>query len=219
LEKEGCQMKDSLLRFKRNQKYMVFDFETCNLNLCSKENKPWQLGFILCRGNKVEKKYNYLIRWDDLNISADAAKITGFNRAKYEAQAVDPLEVLNFMEQYLYNPEYIKLGHNLLGFDIYIHSIFRKCLNKSPDFSYLDNLIDTLCLAKAIHEDIRPPEGKTLPWQFKLNSLILKGKKSSINALCKYYDITVDEKKLHDAVYDVEMNFKIFQKQIHDIEI
>jgi DNA polymerase III epsilon subunit-like protein len=212
-------MKDSLLRFKRNQKYMIFDFETCNLNLCSQENKPWQLGFVLCRGNKIEEKYNYLIRWDNLNISGDAAKITGFNRAKYQSQAVDALEVLNFMERYLYDPEYIKVGHNLLGFDIYIHSIFRKCLNKSPDFSYLNNLIDTLCLAKAIHEDIRAPKEKILSWQFKLNSLILKGKKSSINALCKYYDIKVDETKLHDAVYDVEMNFKIFQKQIHEIEI
>ena len=90
---------------------------------------------------------------------------------------------------------------------------------RGPGGHYLDNLIDTLCIAKAIHQDMRPPKEKLLPWQFKLNSLILKGKKSSINALCKYYDLEVDERKLHDAIYDVKMNFEIFQKQIWDIEI
>lgn len=212
-------MKDSLLRFKKNQKYMVFDFETCNLNLCSLDNKPWQLGFIICHGNKVVEEHDYLIKWDDLNISPEAAKITGFNKKKYEKNSVDPSKVLSLMEKYLYDKNIIKLGHNLLGFDVYIHSIFRKALGKNPDYSYLDNLIDTLCVAKAIHQDIRPPKEKLLSWQFKLNSLILRGKKSSINALCKYYDLEVDEKKLHDAIYDVKMNFSIFQKQIWDIEI
>ena len=37
--------------------------------------------------------------------------------------------------------------------------------------------------------------------------------------LLKHYNIPHDPKRLHDALYDIEMNFQIFQKQIYDIEI
>jgi len=198
---------------------MVFDFETCNLNLCDKNNKPWQLGFILCEGAKTLKEFNFLIKWDKLNISADAAKITGFNRKKYEQESIEPEKVLDFMEQYLYDPNYIKVGHNLLGFDVYIHSIFRKALGKKPDYSYLKNLVDTLCIAKAIKKDIKPSKEKLLSWQFKLTSFKEKGMKASITALCKSYGIDFDQSKLHDAIYDVKMNYEIFRRQIWELEL
>jgi len=212
-------MKEQLLRFNNKQKYMVFDFETCSLNLCRKNNKPWQLGFILCEGDKVKKEYDFLIKWDNLEVSADAAKITGFNRKKYDKEAVEPEKVLEFMERYLYDPAYIKLGHNLLGFDVYIHSIFRRALGKKPDYSYLNNLIDTLCIAKAIHKDIKPPKDKLLSWQYKLTSFRQRGMKASITALCKSYDLKFDQRKLHDAIYDVKMNYQIFRRQIWEVEI
>lgn len=212
-------MKEELLRFKNKQKYMVFDFETCNLNLCNKNNKPWQLGFILCEGEKVIKEFDFLIKWDDLHVSADAAKITGFNRKKYEQESIEPEKVLDFMEQYLYDPNYIKVGHNLLGFDVYIHSIFRKALGKKPDYSYLKNLVDTLCIAKAIKKDIKPSKEKFLSWQFKLTSFREKGMKASITALCKSYGIDFDQSKLHDAIYDVKMNYEIFRRQIWELEL
>ena len=206
-------MKEELLRFKNKQKYMVFDFETCSLNLCNKNNKPWQVGFILCEGDKIIEEHDYLIKWDKLDVSADAAKITGFNRGKYDREAVDAEKVLGLLEKYLYNPEYIKLGHNLLGFDVYIHSIFRRLLNKKPDYSYLTELIDTLCVAKAIHKEIKPPKENLLSWQYKLTSFRERGMKASITALCKAYDLNFDASKLHDAIYDVKMNFEIFRRQ------
>ena len=212
-------MKEELLRFKPNQKYMVFDFETCNLNLASLDNKPWQLGFILCKGDEIEKEFDFLIKWDDLNISADAARITGFNRRKYEKEAVEPEKVLDFLEKYLYDPSYIKLGHNLLGFDVYIHSIFRKLLNKKPDYSYLSDLIDTLCVAKAIYKEMNSPKEILLSWQYKLTSFRERGMKASITALCKSYDLKFDPKKLHDAIYDVKMNYKIFRRQLWEVEL
>ena len=198
---------------------MVFDFETCNLNLASLKNKPWQLGFILCKGDKVEKEFDFLIKWDELDISPDAARITGFNKTKYKKEGVEPKKVLDLMEQYLYDPEYIKLGHNLLGFDVYIHSIFRKLLNKKPDYSYLSNLIDTLCVAKAIHKDIKPPKENLLSWQYKLTSFRERGMKASITALCKAYDLKFNASKLHDAIYDVKMNYEIFRRQIWEVEL
>ena len=131
-------MNENLLRFNKDQKYIVFDFETCNLNLASLDNKPWQLAFIVAQGNKILEKHDYYIAWDDLKISAEAAKITGFSRSKYDKQKKDPKEVLSHFEKYLYDEDYINLGHNIFGFDIYIHNIFRKNLGIPSDYSYIN---------------------------------------------------------------------------------
>ena len=45
-------MNNHLLRFKKNKKYIVFDYETCGLNLASLDNKPWQLAFLICVGQQ-----------------------------------------------------------------------------------------------------------------------------------------------------------------------
>ena len=54
-------MNEDLLRFKKNQKYIFFDFETCSLNLGSLSNKPWQLGFIVIENDKIVEKCDYWI--------------------------------------------------------------------------------------------------------------------------------------------------------------
>ena len=69
---------DSLLRFQRNQKYIFFDFETCNLNLGSIDNKPWQLGFIVVDSGKIVEKHDFWLYWEDLKMSSTAAKMTGW---------------------------------------------------------------------------------------------------------------------------------------------
>ena len=48
-------MNESLLRFKRNQKYIIFDTETEGLNLI--KSKPWQAAWIVVEGDRVIKKY------------------------------------------------------------------------------------------------------------------------------------------------------------------
>ena len=77
-------MNEELLRFKKNQKYLIFDYETCNLNLNHYSNKPWQLGFIIAEGSRVLKKYNFNLSWDELKLSKEAERITQFSRTKYE---------------------------------------------------------------------------------------------------------------------------------------
>ena len=201
------------------QKYIIFDFETCSLNLGSLENKPWQLAFSIAQGKKIVKSYDYLVKWDDLNISEDARRITNFSDAKYKKNAVDANFVLESFEKYLYDEEYLIVGHNILGFDVYIHGIYRQLLGKKPDFSYIKRCIDTLSLAKAIKKDITIGNDSFIEWQFKLNSFIEKRLGCSIQALCKSYDLDFDPNKLHDALYDIGVNFKIFQKQLWQLEI
>ena len=78
-------MKESLLRFNKSQKYLFFDYETCNLNLVSEDNKPWQLAFILTDLKSEIDKADYYVRWKNLKVSKEAAKITGFNKEKYNS--------------------------------------------------------------------------------------------------------------------------------------
>ena len=72
-------MKDNLLRFNNKQKYILFDFETCSLNLGSLDNKPWQLSFLIAQGKKILEKKNFYLAWSDLPISEDARRITRIN--------------------------------------------------------------------------------------------------------------------------------------------
>ena len=175
-----------MLRFNKEQKYICFDFETCHLNLLDDSNKPWQLSYIIAKGNSIIKEVDNHIYWPDLKLSEGARLVTHFDDRKYHSLAADPKEVLSNFENYLYDPEYLIIGQNLLGFDVYIHNTYRKLMGQKTDFSYVKRIIDTNCIAKAIKKNIK---------------------------------IDFDENMLHNSLYDVQMNFKIFQKQIWKIEI
>ena len=212
-------MMENLLRFKKDQKYVVFDFETCNLNLVSGHNKPWQLAFLIYHGDKLIESNDYHIFWEDLRMSEGARKVTGFKDAKYKKLAQPAEEVLDHFEEYLYDDSYIKLGHNILGFDIYIHNIFRKLLGRKTDYSYLTYSIDTLCLAKAIYKEVELNGNDFLSWQFKLNSFHERGMRLNLGACCKTYEVDFDPTKLHDALYDSKKNYEVFKKMLWKVKI
>tara|TARA_Y100001938_G_C8101556_1_gene442164 strand:+ start:364 stop:1005 length:642 start_codon:yes stop_codon:yes gene_type:complete len=213
-------MNEDLLRFKKKQKYLVFDFETCNLNLESLDNKPWQLGFITCQGTTILDKKDFYISWGDLNISKDAARITGFSKSKYNKGKKDASLVLKEFEKYLYDSNYLILGHNVLGFDVYIHNIYRRLLKKNADYSYVNRIIDTNCIARSIKNNIPFPSGsKLIDWQYKLLHHRTRGVKTNLKQLCKDYDIEFDESKLHEALYDVEKTFEVYKKMLWQVEI
>jgi len=213
-------MNENLLRFKKNQNYLFFDFETCCLNLGSLDNKPWQLGFIVINNGKIVKKKDYWIRWSDLKMSEAAAKMTGWTQVVYDKKAEDAKMILAEFEHYLYDESYINVGHNILGFDIYIHGIFRRCLGKNPDYSYIKRSIDTLCLAKAIKNEIKFTKNESFfNWQYRLNNMIDRKSKKKLMDLCKDYDISIDESKLHDAMYDIEQNYEVFKKMLWEVNI
>ena len=165
-------------------------------------------------------KADYWLKWDDINVSEGAAKVTGWTQKKYEDKAVDPEKPLRHFEEYLYNDSYLKVGHNILGFDVYMHGIARRLLGKQPDYSYLPKLIDTLCLSRAINNDIQLQKGDDfLHWQYKMLSLRKAKGRNRLIDLCKQYDIKFNEKKLHDALYDIEKNYEVFKKLIWNIEV
>mgnify|MGYP003659527959 CR=1 FL=1 len=208
---------EDLLRYNFKQRYVVFDTETEGLNLIT--SKPWQIAWIECEGKKVIKKHNRFIKWDDLDVSPDAARVTGFDRAHYESVAEDPKVVWADFEKVLYGDNII-LGHNILGYDIYILGIWaRKISQRLNHSNFINQLLDTNILAKAIAEDNKKPEDDLLAWQMRYLNFRKRGLKTNQKHLLQHYDIDFDESKLHDALYDIEKNFEIFQKQLWELEI
>jgi len=213
-------MSNNLLRFNKGQKYVFFDFETCGLNLGSTINKPWQLAFIVIENDRVVDQCDYWLKWNDLNVSEGAAKVTGWTQKKYDEKAVDPIKPIERFEKYLYDPDYLKVGHNILGFDVYMHGICRRLIGKKPDYSYLPSLIDSLAISRAINHEIEYNSKEDfLQWQYRVMSIRSNKGRNKLIDLCKKYDIPFNIKKLHDALYDIQKNYEVFKKIIWDIEI
>lgn len=194
-----------------NLKYIVFDTETENLSLMY--NKPWQLGLLICEGYKTISENLYYIKWDNLNVSEGAAKATRFDERNYKLKAIENESILNIFEEYLYNPEYLILGHNILQFDIYIHNIWRRSLGRKTDYSYVNRFIDTNAIAKAIKLE-RPykKDDNFLAWQYQMLNVRKKGLKSSLTHLGKENDIEWDYDNLHEGLKDCQLNNLIWNR-------
>jgi len=194
-----------------NQKSISWDFETDSLNLCNV--LPWQLAWNVYEGNRLVKSYDEYLDWPDFQVSDFIIKLTGFSYSEYNRRKRPPQEVLAKFEKYLYNPEYINIGQNIIHFDVFVLAHLQKLCGKTPDYSYLKRLYDTRTLGKAYRENLeRPKSGDLLSWQYKiLNDRTLKAKVSQLAQL-KHFGITFDEASLHSASYDCEMTFKIFQE-------
>ena len=202
---------DNLL-VSENQDTVTFDYETCHLNL-SLDNKPWQLSFLIAKGNKALETKNYYIWWDNLVLSEDARRITRFNDNVYKEKAIDPKIVLEEFESYLYNDKYLKVGHNIYSFDIYIHNQFRALLGKKPDYSYLDNSLDTNSLAKMYKLGIQSLKKENIREEmFRFSNFRQKGLKTSLSTMAKEFGINTDENRLHDSGYDVFINLLVWNK-------
>jgi DNA polymerase III epsilon subunit-like protein len=193
-----------------NQKYIVFDTETEGLNLFS--SKTWQLSWIVCQGSKILETHDEFIAHKELEIPQIVKKLTGFNWSTYNRKSRPLEEVWNKFEKYLFDPQYVIVGQNLLGFDVYMIAILQRLLGQQPDYSYLTRIYDTRALGKAYREEIQKPSRDFLSWQYKIiNDRSLKARASQ-NQLLKFFDIDFDEGKLHNALYDIKMCFKVFLK-------
>jgi DNA polymerase III alpha subunit (gram-positive type) len=210
-------MHESLLRFNKKQRYFVFDTETEGLNLVT--SKPWQVAWLVVKGDKIISRNDKFIHWPTLNVSEGAAKVTGFSHKEYEKKAESPDQVWCEFSTELYNEDNLIIGQNLLGFDVYMVNVWRNLMGMQSDHSYVRRIIDTKSLATAIAKQIPVDKDNFLPWQYRLLNYKERGLRTSQATLLKKYDIPHDPKRLHDALYDIEMNFKVFRKQLFELEI
>jgi DNA polymerase III epsilon subunit-like protein len=210
-------MTSDLLRFKKDQNYLVLDTETEGLNLVY--SRPWQCSWIVCRGNRLISSHDHFIAWDNLQVSPDAARVTGFDMSLYLRRAEPAKDVFGLLSKYLYDPSFLIIGQNILGFDVYMLNVWRRLVGFRPDFSYMERVIDTKSLSTAIFKDILPDKENFLSWQYKMLHIREKGLKTNQGFMLKHYGIPHDPQMLHNSLYDVEMTFEIFKKQIYNIDI
>lgn len=209
---------NDLLRFKFNQKFVVFDFESRNLSLT--REIPWQLGFITAKGKYVTGKFERKIKWPDYRVAPEIAVFNHFNEQQYLREARDPAEVLDEFESYLYDPSYMSVSMNGLGFDHAIHNNWRKTLGRKTDYSWIDRHWDILATYRAIQSGAKnPPKDDFLAWQYSWINHRDRKIKASLSNQLKHYNIPFDESKKHDAVYDVEMTFQVFWKHLYELDI
>tara|TARA_R110002153_G_scaffold45434_1_gene128134 strand:+ start:1897 stop:2529 length:633 start_codon:yes stop_codon:yes gene_type:complete len=209
---------EDLLRFKFDQKYVIFDTETEGLNLVS--SKPWQLAWIEATGKKIVKKQNRFLMWEDLKVSDDAARITGFDKKEYLSVAEDPSTVFKEFMDLISQDDVIVVGQNILGYDLYMLGVIARNLNIKVDYSFAKRCFDTKAIAAALAKDNKTPDKDDfIAWQLRYLNYRERGLKTNQKFLLQHYDIDFDEEKLHDALYDIEKNFEIFQKQLWQLEI
>ena len=207
----------NLLRDNKKQKYAIIDGESCNLNLGDLENKSWQWGILDCKGEEIIQSHDLLIKWPKLNVSKEAAKHTRFSQDNIDKHGIEPKRALDILDSYIYNPEYKLIIHNGLGFDVYLHNIFRRNLGLKTDYSYIYRILDTNCLAKGIKLGIKY-EGKNekdlLMYQYKLFYTIQKGLKTNLTLLGKENEIDVNYDELHNSLNDVILLKLVWNKYI-----
>jgi len=212
-------MDEHLLRYDEDKTYVFIDCETLNLCLNSCHNLPWQIGMIKIVGSKIVDQKDIFIKWDtDLKISEDAARITRYDQKKVDRIGVKPEEIFATVEDWLDSADYI-MGHNTLGFDIYLIKDYYKFMGKSAGHLY-PKLIDTNAIAKGIKLGMPYKSGDDLmEYQYKAYHTVKRGVKTNLTALGKEFEIDVDYANLHDAVNDLILNIKVWNKLKWQIEI
>jgi DNA polymerase III epsilon subunit-like protein len=202
----------------KKHKYIVIDTEACNLNLVSRDNLPWQISWIECKGEEILSEHDYFPFWKNLKVSKGAAIVTHFDYYDYKKKAIDPSIVLDDLIKYIENPEYFIVWHRGIGYDMQIlRNFYEMCGREFPSESILSRNIDTNCLSKAYIEEIAIPQNEDfLTWQYKLDNLIKKGLKTNIKRMCELLGIPYNE-NAHNAFHDIDMCKEIFIKLIYKL--
>ena len=211
-------MNKDLLRFDNDKEYVFCDFETYNLCLNFCQNRPWQAGLIKVKANKILESQDLYIKWNTkLKIGEEAAKITGYNEKKFLSKAISPKEAFEKMQPWFDDCDYI-VGHNFLGFDLFLLKGYYEYMGK-PYNHLVEKIIDTNCLARGIKYDL-PFENKggelkkrdLCLYQYKILNTKRRRVRSSLTALGKEFGIEHDYDKLHDAIVDLRLNIKVWNK-------
>ena len=81
--------------------------------------------------------------------------------------------------------------------------------------------MDTMCLVRGIKLGVEhKPESETiLEYQYKLLHTRKKGLKTNLQAVSKEYGIEHNYEMLHDALVDLELNLKLWNKMVYQLSI
>lgn len=212
-------MLDELLRFNYKQKYLVIDCETCGLGLGNLKNFGWQWSFLACEGINILEEHDYLLKWPNLVVGTEAAKITHFDQRKVDEHGKDPKEIMLKLDSYINNPEFRIISHNWLNFDGYIRRLNHLALDIPHNWDYLPRILDTNALSRTMKMNIPIDRENLLTFQFKLANTRQKGVKTSLGTMAKEFGIPYDIFSAHNGIYDVNLNWGVWNKLKFAIEI
>jgi hypothetical protein len=211
-----------LLRYNPDQRYLLFDKETFNLNLIT-DNPPWQSSWILATKDQIIDTQDHFLDWKDRFImSKGARRTTGYSEEKIALVGQDPLEVWNKFEPVFTDESVFLTGHNILGFDLYPINQWAKYVGRKPVKIDIRRCLDTNALARMMKLGIKPDRERLIQQQYSMGTLSRekrKGIKTSLGVLAKEFGIEVEDKRLHDSLYDLSINFKVLQKLLWTVEI
>lgn len=205
-----------LLRYQTDQVYCLLDTETSGLNLFY--SLPWQVAWVVFRGNEILERGDHMIHWDNLHVSPESARISHFNASVYASKARPAGGVLKELETHILNPHVRAVGHNIF-FDAQMHLNWRRELGLPEDRSWTARMIDMNALAKALKKGWSPDHTNLYKWQTRVANFRAKGLKTNMAQSCRDFDIEFRDDKAHDAAYDVDRNMILFNKLIRSVEI
>jgi DNA polymerase III epsilon subunit-like protein len=220
-------MDSHLIRFQK-KKFLFLDFETFNLALHDSLNLPWQVATILMETkdnnngkiiNEETSRHDLYLKWDtDLKIGKEAKRITGYSETKFKQKCIPEEEGFEIIYNQVEECDYL-VGHNVLGFDIYLLRNWYKKHNK-PHSHLPYKVIDTLAIARSVAIDYpyKSQESTILDFQMKMLSVRKRGLKTGLGALGKSNGIEHNYAKLHDALVDLELNVKVWDKLKYQID-
>ena len=212
-------MYEHLLRFRKDKKLVFIDCETYNLCLSFCHNVAWQISMISTDGTYKKDERDFYIKWDTpFKISDDAKRITRYNESFVNKNGKEPKDVFPIIKKWLDGADYI-VGHNIIGFDIYLIKEMYKMFGE--DYKHLvPKLIDTNCIARGVKMEIPyKPEEDFTEYQYRIVNTRRKGVRSSLTALGKEFNIDHDYDKLHNAIVDLELNLKVWNKLKYALEL
>ena len=220
-------MDNHLIRFQK-KKFLFLDFETFNVCLSDKFNLPWQVATILIETIEDDKgkikaeergRHDLYLKWDtDLKISKEAKRITKYSDTKFKSRCIPEEEGFNIIYDLVEKSDYL-VGHNFLGFDIYLLRNWYRKYGKNYD-SLPHKTLDTFAIAKsvALAHRYKNNECSLLDFQMKMIGIRKRGLKTSLGALGKSNNIEHNYASLHDALVDLELNVKIWDKLKYQID-
>ena len=210
-------MNEELLRFNKDATFLVMDFETTGLNLFL--SKPWQFACVMGKGGKIFEKHNIFIHWDSLNMEKGAEIATRFDMGAWADKAIPTKEAFKTINEKFEEADYIG-GHNLLGYDANIYYSSCERIGVTP-YPIHTKILDTLSFGKGIKLETPYRKGEdVMAYQLRMASIIVRKRGfATLSAFADYYDIKFDPDKLHDALEDVSLNYKVLMKMIWDIEL
>ena len=220
-------MDNHLIRFQK-KKFLFLDFETFNVCLSDEFNLPWQVATILVETvednkgriiNRERGRQDLYIKWDtDLKISKEAKIITKYSDSKFKKRCIPEEEAFKIIYNLVEQADYL-VGHNFLGFDIYLLRNWYRKHGKNYD-NLPHKTLDTFAMAKsvALNHPYKNNECSLLEFQMKMIGIRKKGIKTNLGALGKSNQIEHDYSKLHDALVDLELNVKVWDKLKYQID-